>query len=338
MLMSANGAAATRTASRPKSEIRRAIQGNICRCTGYVNIVEAIAAAAERADDRDRHSPRAPSSSRSRRRSPASSAPSVPRKEDQAARPGRGRLLRRREAARHGLRPLRPLAVRARRRSSRSTSRGRSSSSGVYGTLTGDEVAILTDPFFEMSVPPGNGHQGLRARGRQDAPRRRAGRRGRRGDPRARARRGRAGRGRVRAARPAGRTPGRAGARDDARSCTRTPARTSSGRACSTGATTRARSPRRTTSSRSSELHFDRFSSTPLECSGCSRRVQPRHGPVDDVLQPPDAGHRRDLDGARAARRNRQAPLRHPGHRRRLRQQDLPPSLTSSPAACSRAS
>jgi CO/xanthine dehydrogenase Mo-binding subunit len=27
---------------------------------------------------------------------------------------------------------------------------------GVYGTLTGDEVAIQTDPFFEMSVPPGN--------------------------------------------------------------------------------------------------------------------------------------------------------------------------------------
>ena len=30
-----------------EEEIRRAIQGNICRCTGYVNIVEAIAAAAE---------------------------------------------------------------------------------------------------------------------------------------------------------------------------------------------------------------------------------------------------------------------------------------------------
>jgi aerobic carbon-monoxide dehydrogenase small subunit len=29
-----------------EGEIRRAIQGNICRCTGYVNIVEAIAAAA----------------------------------------------------------------------------------------------------------------------------------------------------------------------------------------------------------------------------------------------------------------------------------------------------
>jgi aerobic carbon-monoxide dehydrogenase small subunit len=29
-----------------EAEIRRAIQGNICRCTGYVNIVEAIAAVA----------------------------------------------------------------------------------------------------------------------------------------------------------------------------------------------------------------------------------------------------------------------------------------------------
>ncbi len=27
---------------------------------------------------------------------------------------------------------------------------------GVYGTITGDEVAIQTDPFFEMSVAPGN--------------------------------------------------------------------------------------------------------------------------------------------------------------------------------------
>jgi aerobic-type carbon monoxide dehydrogenase small subunit (CoxS/CutS family) len=29
-----------------EAEIRKAIQGNICRCTGYVNIVDAIAAAA----------------------------------------------------------------------------------------------------------------------------------------------------------------------------------------------------------------------------------------------------------------------------------------------------
>jgi carbon-monoxide dehydrogenase small subunit len=29
-----------------ENEIRKAIQGNICRCTGYVNIVEAIKSAA----------------------------------------------------------------------------------------------------------------------------------------------------------------------------------------------------------------------------------------------------------------------------------------------------
>ena len=32
-----------------EDEIRKALQGNICRCTGYVNIVEAIVAAGARA-------------------------------------------------------------------------------------------------------------------------------------------------------------------------------------------------------------------------------------------------------------------------------------------------
>jgi carbon-monoxide dehydrogenase small subunit len=46
MLMSAT--ALLRANSSPdEQEIRRAIQGNICRCTGYVNIVEAIKAAAQ---------------------------------------------------------------------------------------------------------------------------------------------------------------------------------------------------------------------------------------------------------------------------------------------------
>ena len=31
-----------------EDEIRKALQGNICRCTGYVNIVEAVKAAGER--------------------------------------------------------------------------------------------------------------------------------------------------------------------------------------------------------------------------------------------------------------------------------------------------
>jgi aerobic carbon-monoxide dehydrogenase small subunit len=34
-------------ASPTDDEIRRGIQGNICRCTGYVNVVQAIRAAAE---------------------------------------------------------------------------------------------------------------------------------------------------------------------------------------------------------------------------------------------------------------------------------------------------
>ena len=34
-------------ANPSEDEIRKGIQGNICRCTGYVNIVEAIKAAAE---------------------------------------------------------------------------------------------------------------------------------------------------------------------------------------------------------------------------------------------------------------------------------------------------
>jgi aerobic carbon-monoxide dehydrogenase small subunit len=46
MLMSAT--ALLRSNGNPaEEEIRKAIQGNICRCTGYVNIVEAIKAAAE---------------------------------------------------------------------------------------------------------------------------------------------------------------------------------------------------------------------------------------------------------------------------------------------------
>jgi carbon-monoxide dehydrogenase small subunit len=46
MLMSAT-ALLRENAHPSEEEIRRGIQGNICRCTGYVNIVEAIKAAAE---------------------------------------------------------------------------------------------------------------------------------------------------------------------------------------------------------------------------------------------------------------------------------------------------
>jgi carbon-monoxide dehydrogenase small subunit len=46
MLMSAK-ALLDRNPSPTEEEIRRGINGNICRCTGYVNIVEAIKAVAE---------------------------------------------------------------------------------------------------------------------------------------------------------------------------------------------------------------------------------------------------------------------------------------------------
>ena len=46
MLMSAT-ALLRENAHPSEEEIRRAIQGNICRCTGYINIVEAIRAATE---------------------------------------------------------------------------------------------------------------------------------------------------------------------------------------------------------------------------------------------------------------------------------------------------
>ena len=45
MLMSAT-ALLRENSSPSEEEIRKAIQGNICRCTGYVNIVEAIKAVA----------------------------------------------------------------------------------------------------------------------------------------------------------------------------------------------------------------------------------------------------------------------------------------------------
>ncbi len=46
MLMSAT-ALLRQNANPSDDEIRKGIQGNICRCTGYVNIVEAIKAAAQ---------------------------------------------------------------------------------------------------------------------------------------------------------------------------------------------------------------------------------------------------------------------------------------------------
>jgi aerobic-type carbon monoxide dehydrogenase small subunit (CoxS/CutS family) len=50
MLISAQ-ALLSENASPSETEIRRALAGNLCRCTGYGNIVRAVQAAAQRIED-----------------------------------------------------------------------------------------------------------------------------------------------------------------------------------------------------------------------------------------------------------------------------------------------
>ena len=193
---------------------------------------------------------------------------------------------------------------------------------GVYGTLTGDEVAILTDPFFQISSPPG-GHVKDYALA--------VGKARFVGEPvvavvaetRELARdAGRARRGRVRAA--AGRRRTRATRWTTTRRCSTTrPAATCLARASTTGATSSARSQRR------GPRRADRRAPLrPLQLDAARARrrggrVQPRHRAVDDLQSNNQfPGFAVDHDGPGDAGRARQAPLRHAGHRRRLRQQD----------------
>ncbi len=255
-------------------------------------------------------------------RSAASSGQSVPRKEDKRLVQGQGVFFDDVKRARHGLRPLRPLAVRARERSS---SIDVSTALGARRRLRdadrrggrGPDRPVLPDLAAARRA-----RQGLRARGREGALRRRAGRGRRRRDARARARRGRARRGRVRAAAGA-RRRARARSRRTRRSCTRRRAANVSwsGR-LRLGRLRRGASPRPTTSSRSSELHFDRFYSTPLECAGALVEYNRGTGQWTIHSNNQIPGFAAIRMGAGAADGARQAPLRHAGHRRRLRQQD----------------
>jgi len=51
MILSAK-ALLTRNPHPTETEVRAAIAGNLCRCTGYVNIVKAVLAAAENSEER----------------------------------------------------------------------------------------------------------------------------------------------------------------------------------------------------------------------------------------------------------------------------------------------
>ena len=115
---------------RPSEEdVRYALQGNICRCTGYVNIVEAVVAAAGgRADDARpstsrparRRSRRGSSGSRSRARRTSGSSRARARSSTTCAGTGWATST---SSARRTRTP----------RSSRSTSRRRSSSTACTG-------------------------------------------------------------------------------------------------------------------------------------------------------------------------------------------------------------
>jgi 2-furoyl-CoA dehydrogenase large subunit len=147
MLMSASSLLA-QNPHPSEEEARTAIQGNICRCTGYVNIVEAIVPPEARHEhDRDHHRAR-------RAAEGAQSASRFPRKEDKRLVQGQGIFFD--DVRRHGMGYVH--FVRSPHAHAKIVSIDVSAAlelDGVYGTLTGDEVAIQTDPFFEMSVPPG---------------------------------------------------------------------------------------------------------------------------------------------------------------------------------------
>ncbi len=192
-------------------------------------------------------------------------------------------------------------------------------------------------PLLPALHPARLGDQGLRARGRARPLRRRPGRHRRRRDARARARRRRARRGRLRAA----------GGRSSTRAARSTPDAPVLHPDAGTnlvwegslrvgqlgGRRRRGRPDRRDRRAPLRPLQLD-----PARVRRGARRVQPRHRPVDDLLQQPVPGLRGDHDGAGAALRPRQAAPGHPGHRRRLRQQDHLATRSWSRSACSRAS
>ena len=210
--------------------------------------------------------------------------PERPAQGGQPPRPGPGRLRRRHQAPRDGLHPLRPLAVRARAHHLDRRLEGR----GAPGRLRdadrrGGRVAhrsVLPDLLGARRA-----RQGLRARGRQGALRRRADRRRRRRDARARARRVRARRGRVRAARRDHRRAPRARRRraGDPRGRRRQP---------DVGGRLRVGRPRRRVRRGRQDREDRRAPLPPLQLDAArvrrrARRVQPRRRAVDDPHEQP---------------------------------------------------
>ena len=206
---------------------------------------------------------------------------------------------------------------------------------GVYGTLTGDEVAIQTDPFFEMSTPPGNEIKDYALA---------VGKVRFMGEP-------------VAAVCATTRELARDAAElveveyepldvlVDAREAVKneTVMHDDAGSNVVWSGVFdwgdwEAAKAEADHIVKIDELHFHRFSSTPLECSGALVEYEKGDRPVDAPLQPPDARRRRDLDGARAAHRDRQAPLRHAATSAAASATRSACTRTTSRSACSRGS
>ncbi len=292
-----------------EDEVRKALQGNICRCTGYVNIVEAVVAAgrgrevsdstastttSHREGRRSGEGLRRPSACRARRTSGSSraraSSSTTSAATEWATSISSARRTRTRRSSRSTSRRRlrwrgctgRSPATRWRSRptpSSRCRSR-RATRSSDYALAVG-KARFQGEPVAAVCAAT----------------------------PRARPRRGRAGRGRVRAPRRPRRRPGGTEGRGR-------PARRSGHERRLVGRLRLGRRGRR--ARRGRPRREDQEAALPpllvhaARVLRRTRRVRAGHGAVDAPLQPPDARRGRDLDGARAAHRHRQAALRHP--------------------------
>ncbi len=283
---------------RPSDEeIRKGLQGNICRCTGYWNIIKAVKAASGQevggmsetivAPERD--------GGRGAGRAAELGRPERPAQGGPPARPGAGRLRRRHQAPQHGLRAY----VRSPYAHAVIKSVDVSAALAVPGRLRDAHRRRGGDA--DRSVLPAldgarERDQGLRARRRPRPLRRRSGRDRRRRDARARTRRRRAGRGRLRAAagdhrRTARPRRGRARHPPRRRLEPRLGGHLRVGELGRRGR--RGRPDRQDLRAPLRPLQLD-----PARMRRRARRVQPRHRAVDALHEQPVPGLRRDHDGA----------------------------------------
>ena len=143
---------------------RARCRGTSAAAPGYVNIVEAVVAAARRRHDDDAASrARPPSRRRPKTLEKGFVGQSIPRKEDRRLVQGQGIFFD--DVRRHGMGYVH--FVRSPYAHAKIVSIDVAKAlelDGVYGTITGDEVAIQTDPFFEMSSSPAGTSRTTRSR------------------------------------------------------------------------------------------------------------------------------------------------------------------------------